>query len=79
MSARRIGGLENGYSAAIRRAAHEAPDVLIVALTSGSNGEEAIRAARTGCLVILGIVAPTAARAIESLLTHVAPQHELRV
>lgn len=76
VSARRIGSLENGHSAAIRRAAHEAPDVLIVALSSGSNGEEAIRAARPGCLVIVGVVAPTAARAVESLLTHVAPQHE---
>jgi len=79
VSARRVGGADNESAAAIRRAAHETPDVLVVALTSGVAAEEALRAARPGCLVILGVVAPTAPRALESLLANVSPQHEAEV
>jgi Tfp pilus assembly pilus retraction ATPase PilT len=64
-------------AAAIQRAAHEMPDALVVALPSTVGAEEAIRAARMGPLVIVGIIASTATRAIESLLAHVTPQHQL--
>jgi twitching motility protein PilT len=77
ISARRIAAGDMGV--AIQRAAHEMPDVLIVALPSGAGTEEAIRAARMGCLVIIGIIAPTATRAIESLLGHVTSQHQLQL
>lgn len=76
VSTRRIGPGDSGGAAAIRRASHERPDVLVVAITSGAGAEEALRAARAGCLLILGVVAQTATRALESLLTHVSPQHE---
>jgi twitching motility protein PilT len=77
VSARRIAAGDMG--AAIQRAAHERPDVLIIAVPPGAGMEEAIRAARTGCLVIVGIIAPTATRAIESLLGHLTPQHQLQL
>jgi twitching motility protein PilT len=76
VSSRKVAGADREQAVAIQRAAYEAPDVLVVALPSGAAAEEALRAARTGCLIVLGIVAPTAARALESLLTHVAPQQE---
>jgi Tfp pilus assembly ATPase PilU len=77
VSARRIG--VGDMAAAIQRAALETPDVLIVALPAAVSTEEAIRAARVGSLVIVGIIAPTATRAIESLLAHINPQHQLQL
>jgi Tfp pilus assembly pilus retraction ATPase PilT len=77
VSARRIAA--GDMAAAIQRAAHETPDVLIVALPAAVSTEEAIRAARMGSLVIVGIIAPTATRAIESLLAHITPQHQLQL
>lgn len=76
VSTRRVGPGDSGGAATIRRASHERPDVLVVAVTSGAGSEEALRAARAGCLLILGVVAQTATRALESLLTQVSPQHE---
>ena len=75
VSTRRAGRDDTEGAAAIRRAADEAPDVLVVALASGSAAEEALRATRPGCLVVLGIVAPTAIRALESLLAWVTPRN----
>ncbi len=77
VSARRIAA--GDMAAAIQRAAHETPDVLVVALPSAVSTEDAIRAARMGSLVIVGIIAPTATRAIESLLAQVTPQHQLQL
>ena len=74
VSARRIAA--GDMAAAIQRAAHETPDVLIVALPAAVSTEEAIRAAQMGSLVIVGIIAPTATRAIESLLAHINPEHQ---
>jgi twitching motility protein PilT len=71
VSARRIGGTEQDVAAAIRRAVHEGPDVLVVAVASGLIAEEAIRAATPGCLVIVGAMAPTAPQALEALLSRV--------
>ena len=76
VSARRIAA--GDMAAAIQRAAHETPDVLVVALLSAASAEEAVRVARMGSLVIVGIIAPTATRAIESLLAHGTPQDQLR-
>ncbi len=76
VSARRINGPPEDVAAAIRRAAQQRPDILVVALPSGMAVEEAIRAARPGCLMILGVVAPTAPRALESLLSLVDPHVE---
>ena len=76
VSTRKVGGSDAEGAAAIRQAAGEAPDVLVAALAAGSAAEEAVRAARPGCLVVLGIVAPTAIRALESLLTWMTPRHE---
>jgi Tfp pilus assembly pilus retraction ATPase PilT len=77
VSPRRVA--DGDMATAIQRAGHERPDVLVVALPSGVATEEAVRAARTGSLVILGMVAPTATRAIESLLAHITPQHQLQL
>jgi twitching motility protein PilT len=76
VSARRIAGPNENVAAAIRQAAQQRPDILVVALPSGVAAEEAIRAARPGCLMILGVVAPTAPRALESLLSLVNPHVE---
>jgi len=75
VSARRIDGTPED-AAAIRRAAQERPDILVIALPSGIAAEEAIRGAKPGCLIILGVVAPTAPRALESLLSLVNPRAE---
>jgi Tfp pilus assembly pilus retraction ATPase PilT len=76
VSPRRIGPRDGDGAGAIRRAAQENPDVLIVAVASGGAVDEALRAARAGCLLIVGVVANSATRALQSLLTHVSPQHE---
>jgi twitching motility protein PilT len=73
VSSRRVGGGESDVAAAIQQAAHEVPDVLLVALASGAAAEETCRAARTGSLVILGVVAPTATAALESLQAGIPP------
>jgi Tfp pilus assembly pilus retraction ATPase PilT len=77
VSPRRVG--DGDMAAAIQGVAHERPDVLVVPLPSGTATEEAVRVARTGSLVIVGIVAPTATRAIESLLSHIKPEHRLQL
>jgi twitching motility protein PilT len=79
VSARRIAGTEKDVAEAIRRATGEEPDVLVIAGGSGLIAEEAIRAARPGRLVIVGALAPTAARALDSLLNGVNPEHELQL
>jgi twitching motility protein PilT len=79
VSTRRVGGADNDIAAAIQRAAREAPDVLVVALPLGVAAEETVRAAKTGTLVILGILAPTATSALESLLAGIPPQHGLEL
>jgi twitching motility protein PilU len=71
VSSRRIAGTERDVADAIRRAMHEAPDVLVIAMASGSIAEEAIRAAQSGCLVIVGATAPTASQAVETLVSSV--------
>lgn len=76
VSARRIAGTEKDVAEAIRRATGEEPDVLVIAGGSGLIAEEAIRAARPGRLVIVGALAPTAARALDSLLNGVNPEHQ---
>jgi twitching motility protein PilT len=77
VSPRRVGDGE--VAGAIQRVAHERPDVLVVALPSGVATEEAVRAARTGSLVIVGTLAPTATRAIGSLLSHITPERRLEL
>jgi twitching motility protein PilT len=71
VSARRIAGTEEEVAAVIRRAADEAPDVLVVAVASRLIAEAAIHVAKPGCLVIIGAIAPTTARALEALLSQV--------
>jgi len=75
VSARRIAGTERDVADAIRRAMHEGPDILVIALASGLIAEEAIRAAQSGCLVIVGVMAPTAPQAIETLLSSMDSAH----
>lgn len=76
VSARRIGGTEQDVAAAIRRAMHEGPDVLVIAVASGLIAEEAIRAATPGCLVIVGVIAPTAPQALDALLSRLNRESE---
>jgi twitching motility protein PilT len=77
VSARRVAA--GDMAAAIQHAARETPDVLVVALPPAGGTEEAVRAGRMGSLVIVGILAPTAIRAIESVLAQVSPQHQLQL
>jgi twitching motility protein PilT len=77
VSARRVAA--GDMAAAIQHAARETPDVLVVALPPAGGTEEAVRAGRMGSLVIVGILAPTAIRAIESVLAQVGPQHQLQL
>lgn len=79
VSARRIGGTEQDIADVIRRATDEGPDVLVVAIASGAIAEAAVRAAMMGCLVIVGIIAPTAPLAIEQLSSRVSRQREAEV
>lgn len=76
VSARRIAGTERDVAAAIRRATHEEPDILVVAVASGLIAEEALRAAKPGRLVIVGAIAPTAPRAVDALLNGVSWESE---
>ncbi|MBI3047194.1 MAG: hypothetical protein HYY76_02680 [Acidobacteria bacterium] len=68
VSVRRVGGSDAERAAAVRQAAREQPDVLVVALPSAGAAEEAIRAVSAGCLVIIGVVAPSTPRAVHSFL-----------
>lgn len=78
VSARTLGGSSEDVVAAIRRAVQEAPDVLVVGSTESPVAiEEVILSATSpGRLVILGAVAPTALRAVESLLAGVDRERE---
>jgi Tfp pilus assembly pilus retraction ATPase PilT len=77
VSERKISGAGEEFAAAIRRATQERPDVLVITPRESSiAAEEAIRAAAPGRLVILGILASTAPRAVESLLSFVSTDRE---
>lgn len=77
VSERKIAGAGEEFAAAIRRATQERPDILVIAPRESSLvAEEAIRSASPGRLVILGIVAPTAPRALEALLSLVSSDRE---
>lgn len=78
VSARTLGGSSEDVGAAIRRAAQEAPDVLVVGSAESPVAIEEVilSAASPGRLVILGAVAPTALRAVESLLAGVDRERE---
>jgi len=69
VSLRNINGTDADFASAIRRASHEGPDILLV---SGPQSElplhEAILAATAGRLVIVAVVAPTAADALRVIL-----------
>jgi Tfp pilus assembly pilus retraction ATPase PilT len=69
VSLRNINGTDADFASAIRRASHEGPDILLV---SGPQSElplhEAILAATAGRLVIVAVVAPTAADALRVML-----------
>lgn len=68
VSQRTIAGTEKDFAAAIRRAAQESPDILLV---TGLQGEQplqaAVLAAAGGRLVIAGVVAPTTVEALRML------------
>lgn len=77
VSERKINGAGEEFAAAIRQAVQERPDILVIAPRESSiAAEEAIRAAGPGRLVILGILASTAPRAVESLLSFVSTDRE---
>jgi len=71
VSQRTVAGSDADFATAIRRASHEAPDILLIV---GPQTEmvlhEAILAASTGRLVIVAVVAPTAIAALRSMLGH---------
>jgi len=79
VSARRVGGTDQDIANVIRRATDEGPDVLVVAIAPGAIAEAAVRAATSGCLVIVGVIAPTAQQAIEVLVSQVTRQREAEV
>jgi len=71
VSQRTVSGSDADFATAIRRAAHEGPDILLVV---GPQTEitlhEAVLAAASGRLVIVGVVAPTAVQALQTMLGH---------
>jgi Tfp pilus assembly pilus retraction ATPase PilT len=68
VSRRTIGGSEKDFAAAIRRAAQEAPDILLVTgLQSEQALQSAVLAAAGGRLVIVGVVASTTVDALRML------------
>jgi Tfp pilus assembly pilus retraction ATPase PilT len=68
VSQRTIGGNEKDFAAAIRRAAQEGPDILLVTgLQADQPLQAAVLAAAGGRLVIAGVVAPTTVEALQML------------
>ena len=68
VSRRTIGGSEKDFAAAVRRAAQEAPDILLVTgLQSEQALQSAVLAAAGGRLVIVGVVASTTVDALRML------------
>ena len=71
VSQRTVSGSDADFAAAIRRAAHESPDILLVfGPQTDTTLHEAILAASSGRLVIVGVVAPTAVHAVQTILGH---------
>jgi Tfp pilus assembly pilus retraction ATPase PilT len=75
VSQRTIAGTDKDFAAAIRRAAQESPDILLVTgLQAEQPLQAAVLAATSGRLVIAGVVAPTTVEALRMLAgsdTHV--------
>ena len=68
VSQRTIGGTDKDFAAAIRRAAQESPDILLVTgLQAEQSLHAAVLAAAGGRLVIAGVVAPTTVEALRML------------
>jgi Tfp pilus assembly pilus retraction ATPase PilT len=80
VSQRTVVGSDADFATAIRRASHEAPDILLIV---GPQTEivlhEAILAASTGRLVIVAVVAPTAIAALRSMLGHSGLERDAHV
>ena len=68
VSQRTVGGNEKDFAAAIRRAAQEGPDILLVTgLQAEQSLQAAVLAAAGGRLVIVGVVAPTTVESLRML------------
>ena len=68
VSQRTIAGSDKDFAAAIRRAAQESPDILLVTgLQAEQSLQAAVLAAAGGRLVIAGVVAPTTVEALQML------------
>ena len=71
VSQRTVSGGDADFATAIRRAAHEGPDILlVVGPQTETTLHEAVLAAASGRLVIVGVVAPTATQALQTVLGH---------
>jgi Tfp pilus assembly pilus retraction ATPase PilT len=71
VSQRTVSGSDADFATAIRRAAQEGPDILlVVGPQTETTLHEAILAASSGRLVIVGVVAPTAVHALQTMLGH---------
>ena len=71
VSQRTVSGGDADFATAIRRAAHEGPDILlVVGPQTETTFHEAVLAAASGRLVIVGVVAPTATQALQTVLGH---------
>jgi Tfp pilus assembly pilus retraction ATPase PilT len=71
VSQRTVGGSDAEFATAIRRAANEGPDTLLVlGPRTDSVLHEAVLAASSGRLVIVGVVAPTGVHALQTMLGH---------
>jgi twitching motility protein PilT len=71
VSERKLTGSADHIAATVRRAVQEAPDILVVgSVESAAAIEEVVFSAVVpGRLVVLGVVAPTALRAVEAILS----------
>jgi Tfp pilus assembly pilus retraction ATPase PilT len=80
VSERRWNGSANDAVLAVRRAAHEGPDILVVVPDDASVAQEVVAAAGApGRLVVLGIVAPTALGALEAIVSSADRDREPQV
>lgn len=80
VSQRTVSGSDADFATAIRRAAHEGPDILlVVGPQTETTLHEAALAASTGRLVIVGVVAPTAVHALQTMLGHSGLERDAHV
>ncbi len=80
VSTRALGASAAGAVAAVRRAAHEGPDLLVIGPSAPAVAQEGVMAAvAPGRLVIVAVLAPNALRALESIAGSAPEEEQARI